>query len=144
MPNPEQIWAINSKWCQGVGPGYWPVSGAGLSLTLTAGTSFINGMIYRVGASTLTMANNTTNYVYLDSTGNPATKTTTFTAGDIPIATVVTSGGAITSVEDERNYFVSSGQYGPYIMSFFQGDATAAGTPAGNEILLSHKIPSQF
>lgn len=144
MANPEQIWAINSEWCQGVGPGYWPVAGAGLSLTLTSGTAFINGVIYRVGASILTMVDNTTNYIYLNSTGNPASKTTTFTAGDIPIAVITTAGGVITNVEDDRDYFFSSDQFGPYIMCFSQGDPATVGRPAGNEILLTHKIPSQF
>jgi hypothetical protein len=140
MANPEEIWAVNSEWCQGIGPGYWPVSGTGLSLNLTAGTAFISGVIYRVGAATLTMTDNTTNYIYLDSTGNPATKTTAFTASDIPIATITTLGGVITNVEDDRNYFISPPAL--YLIAFFQGDATLAGPLANNQILLRHKIPS--
>jgi hypothetical protein len=55
-------------------------------------------------ANTLAMANNTTNYVFLDTASScaPGTNTTGYTSSLIPIATVITSGGVITTITDDR------------------------------------------
>jgi hypothetical protein len=50
------------------------------------------------------MTNNATNYVYLDTASScaPASNTTGLTSTLMPVAGVVTSGGAITTVTDTR------------------------------------------
>src|SRR5436309_1752959 len=73
------------------------------------------GTIVNYTAGTLTMTNATTNYVYLDLAAScaPASNTTGFTSSGIPIATVVTSGGAITTLTDVRTaFFAGSGATG--------------------------------
>lgn len=106
---PEEIWAINAEWCQGTGWGFWPTDGGGLTLNLTGGDSIVSGVPNYLAASSLTLTDNTTNYVYLNASGNPAVKTSSFVAADIPIAVVVTASGVITSIRDLRAGFVIAG-----------------------------------
>lgn len=97
---------VNSRYVQGIGPGYYPTAGSGLTLNVAAGTSFCDGAIVTYAAGTLSLTNTATNRVYLDTNCTVSFKTTAFVVGDIPIATVVTSGGAISSITDQRTWFV--------------------------------------
>lgn len=88
---------------------YTPTNGGLLRLNLSAGTAFCNGTVVTYAAGYLTMANNTTNYVYLDPGSNcaPASNTTGFPANTIQIATVVTANSVITMITDLRNWSVT-------------------------------------
>jgi hypothetical protein len=112
----QPIYAVNAKYVQGVGPGYWPTAGAGLTLNIAAGTAICGNPPVKVdyAGGTLTMTNAATNYVYLDPTAScvPAKNTTGFTAGVIPLAQVVAAGGVITGVIDVRTWFVGGGTGG--------------------------------
>lgn len=101
------IFRTNAKYTNGVAPGYWPTAGTGLTLNLSAGTAFCGNAAVAYAAGTLTMTNTATNYVFLDTTAScaPTSNTTGFLGSTIPIATVVTSGGAITSITDDRTMF---------------------------------------
>lgn len=103
------IFAANAKYTNGVAPGYWPTAGSGLTLNISAGTANCGGTIASYSGGTLTMSASSTNYVYLGSTANcaPVVSTTKWTTSDIPVATVVTSGSAITSITDDRTMFTS-------------------------------------
>jgi hypothetical protein len=107
----DLLYLVNARACNGVAPGYWPTAGAGLTLDISAGTAFNSGVVIDYAGGTLTMVNATTNYVYLDSTASfaPAVNQTGFSGDDIPIAEVVTSGGAITTITDIRTMFVAPG-----------------------------------
>jgi hypothetical protein len=104
---------VNAAWVQGVGPGYWPTKGTGLTLNLTSGIAFnlASGVLYTYAAATLAMTNATTNYVFLDPTASyiPAVNTTGFPTGCLPIATVITAGGVITNIDDNRTWFIVGG-----------------------------------
>jgi hypothetical protein len=101
------VYAVNAKYANGVSPGYWPTAGSGLTLNLSAGTAYCSTAIVEAAAGTLTMANNTTNYVYLNISSScaPASNTTGFTSTTIPIAKVTTASGAITAIDDVRTPF---------------------------------------
>ena len=101
------IFATNAKYVNGVAPGYWPTAGSGLTLNISAGTVFCAGAVQNYAGGTLTMTASTTNYVYLSSASScaPAVKTALFTTADVPVAQVVTSAFAITSVSDLRTMF---------------------------------------
>jgi len=104
----------NSKYVQGrTWADYQPSAATGLILSVGAGTSFCGNPpapVFYAGG-TLTMTNAATNYVYLDTNAAcvPASNTTGFTAGAIPVALVVTAGGAIAAVTDVRTWFVVGG-----------------------------------
>lgn len=115
----------NVKYVDGVGPGYWPTRGSGLTLNLTAGTSICSSVPTTYAGGTLAMTNNTTNYVYLNTASScvPAVKTTAFVALDIPIAVVVTSSGSITAngITDLRIAPTNSSFFNPAIPGVIGG-----------------------
>jgi len=94
----------NASYVQGVGPGYWPTPGLGLTLNLSAGSAVCDNAWVTYTGGTLTMAGSSTNYVVLDLTNScaPASNTIGFTDASIPIASVVTAASAITTVSDLR------------------------------------------
>ena len=101
----------NVQWVQGVGPGYWPTAGTGLSVRLAAGTAFCNGAVQNYAGGSLSLSANATNYIYLDPTDTctPNTNTTGFTPAVIPIAIVTTSTSAVNTITDVRTEFVAPG-----------------------------------
>jgi hypothetical protein len=103
------LMSSNVKYVQGVGPGYWPTPGTGLTLNVAAGTSFCSGTIVTYAGGTLTMTASTTNYVYLNSSCALTSNTTGFSASTIPIAKVVTGSSSITSVTDDRTMLILGG-----------------------------------
>ena len=126
VSNTQPLQSLNVKYVQGIGPGYWPTAGSGLTLNLAKGTAFCSGAIGSYAGGTLSMTNNTTNYVYLNTISScvPAVKTSTFAASDIPIAIVVTSGGAITTITDDRTWFTPGGGCASISLT---GDVTSTG-----------------
>lgn len=108
----QPIYPVNAKYVQGVGPGYWPTAGSGLSLNISSGSIVCGGTVpttYPGGS--LTMTASTTNYVQLNSSAScsPYSNTTGFINGNSPIAVVVAGASAITSVTDWRPFGVWGG-----------------------------------
>jgi hypothetical protein len=104
-----------------------PSAGSGLNLNLAAGTAFCSNTIQNYAGGTLILTASATNFVYLDTAAScvPAANTTGFTASLIPIATVVTSSSAISTVTDVRTWFVAPSPATP--------SAGGAATPAGSD-----------
>jgi hypothetical protein len=102
----QSLEAANAKRGDGVAPGYWPTPGSGLTLNLSMGTALCGNPSKPVtyAGGTLNMKAGATNYVYLDpaSTCVPASNTSGFEAGQIPIAVVATNASTITAVNDVR------------------------------------------
>lgn len=109
--NPQPLQGINAKWNQGVGTGYWATIGTGLTLNVTSGTCFDNtNTRHTYSGGTMTMTNSTTNYIYLTAAACTLSQNTSgYGSDDIPIASVVTSGGVITGLIDNRTWFNASG-----------------------------------
>jgi len=99
--------STNVKYNNGVGNGYWPTKGTGLVLNVAAGTSYCSGAISTYAGGTLTLTDNSTNYVFLSSSCVLGFNTTGFVAGNVPIAVVTTVSGAITTIQDDRTMFAS-------------------------------------
>lgn len=59
-----------------------------------------------INNGTVALTNNATNYVEMTTAGAVSANTSGFTAGRIPLYTVVTSAGAITTVTPRRPAFV--------------------------------------
>ncbi len=99
---------LNVKYVNGVGPGYAPTAGTGLTLNLGVGTAFCGGAVISYAGGTLTMTASATNNVYLNSSAScaPAVKTTAFSSADIPVAIVTTNATTITGITDIRTMFV--------------------------------------
>jgi hypothetical protein len=101
--------------------GYAPASavtqdGSGaVSLRLGPGTVFCKGVVVTYAGATVSVTPGATTYIYLDTAAGcgPASKTSAFTASDIPIATVGATAlsparTVIASVADVRTMFVAS------------------------------------
>jgi hypothetical protein len=89
----QPLSALNAKYVNGVVPGYWPTVGTGLTLNLNADTALCGSPPAPVtyAGGTLTMTAAATSYVYLDPLLScaPASNTSGFGVGQIPIAVVV-------------------------------------------------------
>jgi len=88
-----------------------PEDGGGLNLTVRAGRIRNDNTVTDKNEQTVALTNATTNYVEIDTAGVATSNTVGFTTGRIPIATVVTAGGAITTITDKRTW-VNSGAGG--------------------------------
>jgi hypothetical protein len=130
----QETFPVNAKFVQGFGPGYWPTAGSNLTLDLAPGTAVCSNIVQTYAGGTLTLAPSATNYVYLNPANNcvPASNTTGFTSASIPIATVVTSSAAISSITDVRTMFVSNGVTG-------SGTVTSVGM-TGDGIIFSPTV----
>jgi hypothetical protein len=62
----QPIYSVNAKYVQGIGVGYWPTAGSGLTLNIATGTVMCDAVPTNYVGGTLTMAASATNYVYLD------------------------------------------------------------------------------
>ncbi len=74
------------------------VDAGGLTVSWNAFTTRFNNVIVSVVAGTLALTDSTTNYVEVNSAGVVSANVVGFTADRIPLATVVTAGGDITSL----------------------------------------------
>lgn len=108
-PAGTPLYSVNAKYVNGMAPGYWPTAGTGLVLNLSAGTAYCGNPPVPVSypGGSLALIGSATTYIYLDPANNcaPAASTSAFSAGQIPIAKVVTGTSSITSVTDARTWF---------------------------------------
>jgi hypothetical protein len=83
-------------------------AGSGLSVDYEDGAALINGVYYPVGAGTLAgLTDNTTNYIFVDSSGDPAANDTGFPAACVQLAEVTTVDGEAAVINDRRAYLSS-------------------------------------
>jgi hypothetical protein len=103
------LYSQNSKWTNGIAPGFRLTAGSGLTLNIGPGTSHCTASGEEYAGGTLAMTASSTNYVYLDSTAScvPAKNITGYGAipGPLRLAKVTTSGSAITAIDDVRSWF---------------------------------------
>ena len=128
------ISALNAKYANGMAPGYWVTCNsstcASLVVNVSAGTAYCSNAIVSYAGGTLTLANNTTNYVYLDGNSScaPASNTSGFSSTTVPVAVVVTSSGSITSLTDDRTHFKYASNAGA------GSGVTVSGSPASGNL----------
>jgi hypothetical protein len=80
--------------------------GGGLDIDYEQGQTWTGGSFYSVGAGSLTLDDNTTNYVFINSAGAVAYNATGFPADSTPLAQVTTVAGDITALVDRRSYLL--------------------------------------
>lgn len=131
-PAGSPLFHANATYTNGIAPGYYPTAGSGLVLNIGPGTADCSGTIETYTGGTLTLTASATNYMYLNTASScaPASKTTAFVAADIPIAVIVTSGTAITSIIDDRTPFVFTTP--PSSLSLTTNGANGPASLAGN------------
>jgi hypothetical protein len=89
--------------------GYVVSAGTGLNVNISAGRIMVGGSLVTYAGGTVTLADNSTNYVFLSPSANyqPTSNTTGFTTGSVPLAQVVTVGGSVSTVTDVRPEFLA-------------------------------------
>lgn len=75
---------------------------AGLTWGYYGGTMLVDGALTAIANGTLTLAASQTNYVQATRAGAVSSNTTGYSAGQIPLYTVVTGASAVTSYTDHR------------------------------------------
>ena len=78
---------------------------SGLDFYYGIGIARADNVVTRVAAGSVTLTDDTTNYIEVTTVGVVSANTTGYTAGRIPLYTVVTASGAIFSVLDDRSFF---------------------------------------
>lgn len=135
------LYGVNSKYTNGIGPGYAPTAGSGLTLNVGKGTANCSGSLVEYAGGTLTMTNSTTNYVYLNAASAciPASNTSSFASTDIWVAKVTTSGGVITAIDDVRTMQVAPGTGVPASVAYEAGyyvNETVTGTVTNQPVII--------
>lgn len=82
---------------------------SGLTFGYKAGTLRNDNTIVSVSAGTVSLTDDTTNYIEVDSSGTVSANTSGFTSGQIPLYEVVTASGSISSVTDKRSWLNRTG-----------------------------------
>lgn len=76
---------------------------SGLTWGYYGGNMLINGVLTQIANGTLSLTASTTNYVQaLPASGAVSSNTTGFTAGSIPLYTIITGASTVTSYTDHR------------------------------------------
>lgn len=122
---------------------------ANLTLGLFGGRANVDGVLITISASTYVLTDGGTHNIFLQRTGAGTaaigTNNTSFPAGVVPLYTVVTSGGQITSASDHRRPFSLPGRVAKAIttadVTLTLDEATAqsvevTGTLTGNRSLI--------
>lgn len=101
------------------------IAATGLKVNVEAGSYYYNGVLTIVPATTVTLADNNTNYVVLTpSTGVLSSNTSGFTSVLFPIAKVVTKAKVITSLIDSRPDFLIGTSLSAGVTSLASANAT--------------------
>jgi hypothetical protein len=89
--------------------GYQVTANSGLVVNIASGTAICSGTFVSYAGGTLTLAANSTNYVYLNTSSSCAPASNTSGVGsNILLAIVSTGSRTITSITDARTLFVGS------------------------------------
>lgn len=83
----------------------------GIDIAFEQGQIWVGGTFFSIGAGTLTLTDNATNYVFVNNAGAVADNTTGFPADSAPLAQVTTAAADISAVADRRAY-LSAGAFG--------------------------------
>lgn len=107
---------------------------SGLTWGYYGGNVLVNGVLTQIANATLTLTASTTNYVQaLPGTGAVSSNTTGFTAGSIPLYTVVTGTATVTSYTDHR---LATPEFtGRLVKAMTDANTTLTQAEARNQIL---------
>ena len=83
---------------------------AGLTWGYYGGTILVDGVLTQIANGTVALTNAATNYLEIDRAGTVSKNTTGFTAGSIPLYSIVCAGSVVTSYLDYRPWVQSRDQ----------------------------------
>ncbi len=109
-----------------------------LVVNVEDGQAWVGGTFFSITATTATLADDTTNYVFVNNAGAIADNTTGFPVDSIPLAVVVTADGNVTLVTDNRAY-LNAGAHeasGHVLLTGSTGQTIVGGTGADDNLTL--------
>ena len=83
----------------------------GLNVVVQSGRVRNGVLIIQTNSVPLTLVNNSTNYIEIDNLGTVTFNTSEFTSGKVPLATVTTASGNVTSITDKRAWISVSDSF---------------------------------
>lgn len=107
---------------------------SGLTWGFYGGNVLVNGTLTQIANGTLTLTASTTNYVQANpTTGAVSSNTSAFTAGHVPLYTIVTGTASVTSYTDHR--LATPPTVGRLSIAMSDANLTLSVAQARNEIL---------
>lgn len=108
-------------------------SSTGLTWAYFGGRIIVDGILTLIANSTLSLTASTTNYIEVDRAGTVSFNTTGFTAGRIPLYTVVTGASTVTSWLDHR--ITSVTKAGRHVRAMADANQTLSAEQSLNDII---------
>ncbi len=99
------------------------------------GRILVDGVLTAIGNGTVTLTAATTNYVEATRAGVVSKNTTGFTAGQIPLYTIVVGASTVTSYTDERAWVQPRSSAGLLALALSDVNTTLSAAQARNQIL---------
>lgn len=120
--SPATIFGRRQSTCSGLTWGYY------------GGRMLVDGVLTTIANGTVALTASTTNYVEANRSGTVSKNTTGFTAGSIPLYTVVTGSASVTSYTDERVWAQPSWTQGRLVKAMANANQTLTAAEARNDI----------
>lgn len=108
---------------------------AGLTWGFYGGRMQVDGVLTTIANGTVSLSASTTNYVEATRAGVVSRNTTGFTAGSIPLYTIITGASTVTSYTDERTWVQPKAVYGRLALAMTDANTTLNAAQARNQIL---------
>jgi hypothetical protein len=108
---------------------------SGLTWGYYGGRMLVDGVLTTIANGTVALTASTTNYVEATRAGVVSKNTTAFTAGSIPLYTIVTGSASVTSYTDERVWAQPSWTQGRLVKAMANANQTLTAAEARNDIL---------
>jgi hypothetical protein len=108
---------------------------SGLTFGYYGGVMFVDGVVTAISSGTIGLTLSTTNYVEATRAGVVSANTTGFTAGRIPLYTIVTVSSTISSVTSARAWVQPRDIAGRLALAMTDANTTLTAAQARNQII---------
>lgn len=108
---------------------------SGLTWGYYGGRMLVDGVLTTIANGTVALTASTTNYVETTRAGVVSKNTTAFTAGSIPLYTIVTGTATVTSYTDERVWVQPTWVQGRLVKAMANANQTLSAAEARADIL---------
>lgn len=122
--SPAMLFARKKSACSGLDWGYY------------GGVMVVDGALTVIADGTLTLTDASTNYIQASRAG-VVSRSTSYTAGQIPLYTAVCSGGVVTSYTDKRAWVQPKHMQGKASVSVTTGNVTLSQAQAACDYLIT-------
>lgn len=123
--SPSMLFGRRASQCSGLAFGYY------------GGVMQVDGVLTVIANGTVTVTDDATNYVEASRSGVVTANTTAYTAGSIPLYTLVAAGGVVTSYTDNRAWVVPMTTHGKASVAVTTANVTLTNAQAACDYLIT-------